>query len=431
MSANNSGQVRAELLRDPNYRKLAAGAIVSLLGDQFTLIALPWLVMRLTSDTLAMGIVMVMTNVPRMLFILLGGVLVDRYSAKRVLMLSQCLNGALLGLIAVLTLGGWVSLWMIYLLALGIGFATAFSLPSWSAIVAQVVKNEQFPVANGLLMSATQVSAILGPVLAGILIASTSSAHTLLVKDAFGVASAFLIDFASFAFSILAISAIHVKTPPSTAASHGNTWQSIAEGIRYFWNDRSLRTASLYGVSIVFFVGGPIQVAMPVLAAHFGQSAVAFGTLSSAFSIGGIIGITLFSFKPGFRVGTVGTTMLLIDFLVGILFIPMGRVDAVWQAATILAAIGVLGGFLQPMVFSWMQARVPPALLGRVMSVFMFLMMGVPLVSIASAGWLMRSVSHGAIFMASGVLLILIVLFALAMTSMPSISDRHLAAEVE
>lgn len=74
---------RAALLRDPNFRWLTSGSALTMLGDQFTLIALPWLVLQMTGDTLVLGTVLALMSVPRALFILIGGALVDRYSPKR------------------------------------------------------------------------------------------------------------------------------------------------------------------------------------------------------------------------------------------------------------------------------------------------------------------------------------------------------------
>lgn len=84
-----SSTPRAALLRDPNFAWLMSGGVISALGDQFTLIALPWLVLKLTGDPLALGLVIALMGIPRALLILFGGALVDRYSPKRVLMLTK------------------------------------------------------------------------------------------------------------------------------------------------------------------------------------------------------------------------------------------------------------------------------------------------------------------------------------------------------
>ena len=143
---------RNTLLRDRNVAWLMGGSLVSLLGDQFTLVALPWLVLRLTGDTLVLGTVLALLGIPRALFILLGGALVDRHSPQRVLMLSKHFNTVLLGTLALLVLFDRLTLPLVYALALGIGLSTAFSIPAATSMLPQVVAPQQLPAANGLLM---------------------------------------------------------------------------------------------------------------------------------------------------------------------------------------------------------------------------------------------------------------------------------------
>jgi MFS family permease len=121
---------RKDLLRNPNYRWLLSGAMITNLGDQFTLIALPWLVLQMTHDTRVLGLVLALIAVPRAIFILVGGAVVDRHSPKQVLMITKFVNTSLLGLAGrpgVARTGS--TLEMIYALSLGIGVSTAFSIP--------------------------------------------------------------------------------------------------------------------------------------------------------------------------------------------------------------------------------------------------------------------------------------------------------------
>jgi MFS family permease len=107
------------LFKDSNFRWMTGGAFLSMLGDQFTLIALPWLVLQMTDDTLVLGTVLALISIPRALFILIGGALVDRHSPKRVLMVSKYVNLVLLATLAGLVLAGmltstrcpWASAW--------------------------------------------------------------------------------------------------------------------------------------------------------------------------------------------------------------------------------------------------------------------------------------------------------------------------------
>ncbi|WP_306655162.1 hypothetical protein [Massilia scottii] len=107
---NDQRSARAALLREPNFRWTIGGAVITSLGDQFTLIALPWLVLVTTGDPLKMGLVIAMMSVPRAIFILLGGALVDRYSPRSVLMITRFVNAALLALLATMVFANRISL---------------------------------------------------------------------------------------------------------------------------------------------------------------------------------------------------------------------------------------------------------------------------------------------------------------------------------
>lgn len=411
-----------------NFRWLLAGSLVSQLGDQFTLIALPWLVLKMTGDTLVLGTVLAVMSVPRALFILIGGAVVDRYSPKRVLMLTKYVNTLLLAALAALVLTGQLHLWLIYALALAIGLATAFSLPSATSIMPHVVPPELLGPANGMMMGIRQLTMFAGPLLAGVLIAVFGDASDA-VRDTGGLGLAFAFDAFSFALSAWTLSMVVTRAPSATAPrAHQSVWQSVGAGLRYCWNDASLRVCFCYWGAAALLVTGPVQVAMPVLADHVGKDASAFGLLAGAYGAGTLIGMAFSGMRPGFRIGSFGTTILLFDAVIGLLFVPLGLIDATWQGAVLLLAIGTLGGFLQVNIYTWLQRHVAPAMLGRTMALFMFIFMGIAPISSAVTGWVMRSVSLGQLFAASGGLLVLIVLLTLGLSGMRAVSDQKPAA---
>lgn len=413
---------RALLFRDRNFRWLISGGLISMLGDQFTLIALPWLVLKMTGDTLALGMVLAIMSIPRALFMLIGGALVDRYSPKQVQMLTKYVNTILLGTLAVLVLCGSLTLWMIYVLAFAIGLSTAFSIPSASAMLPHVIGVERLQAANGILLGLRQFTMFAGPVLAGLLIAVFGEGGET-VSNARGLGIAFLLDALSFAVSAWTLSNVNTRQPAASMEPHQSVLKSVASGLRFCWNDLSLRTCFLYWAAVAFFISGPIQVAMPVLAGNLEHGAAGFGILVGAHGAGTLLGMIVSGIRPTLRIGSLGATMLAVDFIIGALFIPVGHISAIWQGGGLLLIIGILGGFLHVVVYTWMQQRVPRAMLGRIMSIFMFIFMGIAPISSAITGWLMRSIAPHQLFTGSGVLLIVIVLIALAVSPMRGISD--------
>lgn len=152
-----------------------------------------------------LGTVLALISIPRALFILVGGALVDRHSPKQVLMVTKYVNLVLLAALAGLVLAGTLTLWMVYALSLGIGLATAFSIPAGTAMMPHVVARPQLQAANGISLGLRQLTMFLGPLLAGLLIALFGTGDTAASEatraNATGIGLAFAIDALSFAVS--------------------------------------------------------------------------------------------------------------------------------------------------------------------------------------------------------------------------------------
>ncbi|WP_255594673.1 MFS transporter [Acidovorax sp. sif1233] len=431
-----NGDPRAVLLKDRNFRWLTGGAFLSMLGDQFTLIALPWLVLQMAGDTLVLGTVLALISVPRALFILIGGALVDRHSPKQVLMITKYINLVLLAVLAALVLAGSLTLWMVYALSLGIGLATAFSIPAGVAMMPHVVARHQLQAANGVNLGLRQLTMFLGPLLAGLLIALFGDAATAGAgghggtrANATGIGLAFALDALSFALSAWTLSKVrtHGGTPQPAAAPQA-VLSSVAQGLVHFWRDGELRTCFLYWSAIALFIMGPIHIAIPVLASSTPQlGAAAFGIMVGAHGAGTLLGMVVSGMVPRLRIGSLGMTILAFDAVIGALFMPMGLITAVWQGSVLMLAIGLLGGFMQVSVFTWIQQRVPPALLGRAMSLFMFIFMGLAPISAAVTGWVMKSITLAQLFAASGGTLVVLAALAFVLTPMRRVSDAPAA----
>lgn len=434
VNTNQTDNTPKGLFKDSNFLWMTGGGAISMLGDQFTLIALPWLVLKMTGDTLTLGIVLALISVPRALLILLGGAVVDRYSPKTVMMQTKYINTLLLGILSALIFYGKLELWMVYVLALGLGISTAFSIPSGTSMLPRVVAPAQLQSANGVMLGMRQLTMFIGPVLAGLLIALFGNHEQGMVNEAQGLAAAFFFDCFTYAFSVWTLSKVRMNggTPTPTgnapAAPKPALLQSLAEGLRYCWNEKQLRSCFIYWAAIAFFIMGPIQIALPVMANQLSNSASALGLLAGSHGAGTLLGMALAGMKPNLRFGNLGRTILLVDFIVGILFVPMGLISSSWQGAGILLSVGILGGFLHVAVFTWVQKQVPPNMIGRAMSMFMFIFMGIGPVSAAFTGWLLRGITIPQLFMGSGSLLILIVIMATQISPIARVTDKRVTA---
>lgn len=419
-----------KLLRDPNFAWLLGGGVISALGDQFTMIALPWLVLQLTHDPLALGMMVALLGVPRAVLILFGGALVDRHSPKRVLMLTKYANMVLLALLAALVLSGRATLPLVSVIAVVLSLASAFSIPAGTSILPQAVAPQHLASANATMMAVRQVTMLVGPLLAGLLFALGGDGRAGMQDGhAFGLGLAFAFDAFSFALSAWTLAKVRpLATPaPAEKADQQTPAQSVLRavgaGFGALWRDLTLRTAFLYWGLCACVTGGVMQVALPLLASERLHGAAALGLLMAANGAGSLAGMALFGIAGGRRLGTLGLTLLAIDGLVGALLMPLGMITSSWQGMLILAAIGVLGGYVQVAVFTWIQQRVAPQMLGRMMSIFMFVFMGLAPLTAAAAGWLASHVTLATLFTGAGLGLSLAALAAWLFTPMARLAD--------
>ncbi len=415
----------------PNFSLLFGGSMISAIGDQFTLVALPWLVLKLTGSPAALGLVLAAMALPRAVFMLIGGAVVDRMSPRRVLLVARAANALLVSLLAALVLAGAIQLWMIYVIALGIGLATAFTYPAGSAILPQLVQPQQLQPANALFMGMRQLSMIVGPLVAGLVISAGSHGHHGKgFADASGLGLAFGIDAASFLFSLGALLLIRIHSDHHPKQAVGGVLANVASGIRTIWADLPLRAFILYAAFVSVFVGGPLQVGLPVLAnTRLDLGAASLGILMTANGSGMLLGSALSGFATRWVKGRLGLLVLTIDSVVGLALAALALVHSTVGGAVLLTVTGALGGIAQIAIFSWIQRRVAPEMMGRTMSVLMFTFMGLGPLSAALAGSLLKVISLPELFVGAGLLLSVIALTCMGNPALRSIGAAHVEPE--
>ena len=405
------------LLRNSNFRWLLGGGLVSMLGDQFSMLALPWLVLSLTGDSLSLGIAVALMGAPRAVFILLGGTIADRYSPRRVMLLSKYANAAILLLLAALLLLDHASLALAYAAALALGIASALGIPAGTAILPQAVPLQSLQKANGLQMGARQLSLLAGPLLAALVLSAHDGAQQ---TGMAALAAAFAIDALTFLFSAWTLRQVSLR-PLAAAGGAQGIWRDTASGLAMVWRDMSLRSCYAYWAVVAFFVMGPLQVALPVLASERLHGAAALGLLMGAHGAGTLAGMLASSLGGAWLQRRFGATLLLLDAIVGCLLMALGQISTAWQGAALLAVTGMLGGYLQVAIFTWIQRRVAPAMLGRAMALFMGIFLGLAPLSAAATGALLRHLSVGELFCGGGALLLAAAVVAALFSAIPRI----------
>ncbi len=365
--------------RVSDFRFLFTGESVSVLGDQFHFVALAWLTLQLTGSGLALGSVLMVAAIPRAIFMLLGGALSDRWSPRTLMLYSNAIRAVLVGIVAFLVLTEQVQLWQLYVMAGIFGVVDALFYPAISAILPMLVDEETLPPANALMQGSQQFAGLIGPALAGVVIAVIQTGP------------AFVFDAVSFAVATVALVFVvggrRAAPDADGAASEAapSVLGTIRAGFSYAWGDPAVRSLVILTAAFNFAFTGPLSVGLPYMADHtLGGGSATFGILLSAFGAGALAGAVVAGSIS--RVPRLGSVVLLIAIGLGVGIGLLGVAPNVPAAFGLLAGMGIGAGFINVHVVSWLQGRTAEDMRGRVMSMVMLGSIGLAPVSYALAG---------------------------------------------
>jgi len=397
MSTTTAETPRASsrLFENRHFRNLILGTTISVIGDQFYLVALPWLVLQLTGSSVALGTALMLAAVPRAVLMLMGGAISDRTSPRRITLWTASSRTVLVAVIAVFIWLGILRLWHVYVLAFAFGVADAFAIPAISAIIPALVERQHLTQANSVFQSSMQLTMIVGPAPAGILIKK------------FGTAWAFLIDAISFLFIIAALWSIP-DAPKMQQPARRGVWHSMMEGLRYVYSDVAMRTIMGFSTALNFCIMGPVMVGLATLAKVKFGSAGAYGAMISAFALGGLTG----SIVAGMRKQRGrGIMLLFVGAWLGAFLAVVGLLNSLVTLCVVMLLMGLASGYNNIHMTAWYQERVDPSMMGRVMSLRMFTIFGTMPLSLALSG-VIAAISLKILFLTAGGLMFLVSVLA-------------------
>jgi MFS family permease len=378
-TARPSGPPLLRPFRVRDFRFLFTGESVSVLGDQFHFVALAWLTLQLTGSGLALGSVLMVAAIPRAMFMLLGGALSDRWSPRSLMLYSNGIRAVLVGIVAFLVLTEQAQLWQLYVMAGIFGVVDALFYPAVSAILPMLVDEPNLPPANALMQGSQQFAGLIGPALAGVVVALVQTGP------------AFVFDSASFAIATVALLFVvggrRTARPDHDGQAEGtpSVLATIRAGFGYAWGDPAVRSLIFLSAAFNFAFTGPLSVGLPYMAEHtLGGGSATFGILLSAFGLGALLGAVAAGSIA--RVPHLGTVVLLVAVGLGLGLGLLGIAPSVVVALVLLAAMGIGAGFINVHVVSWLQGRTAPEMRGRVMSMVMLGSVGLAPISYALAG---------------------------------------------
>jgi MFS family permease len=371
-----------------DFRLLWVGEIISMTGSSFTSVALAWLALQLTGSGLALGTVLLVGSIPRIVLILIGGAITDRYSAWRVALIANTILGVTMAALAALTILHLVQLWQLYTVALITGASSAFFFPAIFSLVPRTLDAELLGPGNALMEAANGVTSFLGPAAAGVLIATIGRLS--------GTGAAFAVDAASFGVAMMTLLlmssgirlAIRSGEPAAVGAAHlRELLRLVWSGLTYAWRDAGLRAFLLILTVANLCFYGPYQVGLAALAAHrFSQGAAALGILYGAWGAGSLLG-TLVAGLVG-RVRRYGLLLIAGPLVYGICFTLIGFAPTLAPATVLVVIIGISSGINNVIFATWLQVRTAPSMLGRVTSLLGLAGLGLTPLSYALSGFL-------------------------------------------
>jgi MFS family permease len=406
-----------------DFRLLFAGISTSLLGDQFALIATPWLVLQLTGDPVALGTVLALEGIPRALFMLFGGAITDRFSPRLILIVSDIVRLVLAALMTVVVVAGVVEIWMLYAFSLGFGLVAGFAVPAGNSIVPMVVKEKDLQAGNSIVMGAGQLVGFVGPVLAGILIGSYAESMR-------GIGLAFGLDAATFAVSALLLGLMRTGGQLASAGSeetNESVWTAIVAGLNYVWQNEALRLMFIVIAAVNFLFVGPILVGIPVLAdQRLAEGAMAFGLLMSGFAGGNLLGFLLAGLMPRPSGSTIRLLLITLLTVFGLVTAMLGFIYSTWIDLALMVLLGVGTGYITIILFTSIQTRTPKAMLGRIMSLLMLSSTGLVPVSQALSGVIVAW-NLTVLFVLAGGLIVLVTFWTAFQPALETLSEDLLA----
>lgn len=343
-----------------NYQLYFLGQLVSLIGTWLQIVAQGWLVLRLTQSALWVGIIFAVNSLPVLFFVLFGGVIVDRFSKTKIIILTQSFSMMLALVQGIITITGVVNVYYIAILTFLLGIVNALDMPARQAYMSEIVDKSDLSSAIALNSGMFNAARVIGPMIAGALIV------------AIGEGGAFIANGLSFIAPIITL--FYIKPKELLAKIHPHPIQAIREGLSYSFTHSTIRTLMIFAAINSIFGWSYITILPVVAKKTFNMNADGLSILYAASGLGAILGTILVSgfshkIKPmWYLIGGIilfGCSMLLFAFnnnlLIGLLLLFLSGLGLVMHFSILNTTI---------------QHLSPPHMMGRILSVYTFMFLG-------------------------------------------------------
>jgi MFS family permease len=358
-------------LRIRNYKLYFIGMLVSTVGTWMQSVAQSWLVLKISGSSAAVGFTVALQFVPILVGGAWSGVLADRVDKRKLLIGTQTAAGVLAGALGLVVVFGVVQLWHIFILAFGLGVVTALDNPARRALSVEMVGKEH--VSNAVSLSSAMFTGarVIGPAIAGILIAGV------------GIAWCFFANSISY---LAAIAAFMLMRPDEFHAAERIPRHKgqLMDGLRYAWRTPELRMPLLM-VAVIGTLSYNFQVVLPALARYtFNGDAGTFGLMYSLMSIGSVLG----ALYVAHRTHATERVLILSAAAFGALLLVAAAVPSLSLEILVLMLVGAAGVMFVSTANGLLQQHADPQMQGRVMALYSVAFLGSTPIGSPIVGWI-------------------------------------------
>ena len=378
-------------LRYRNFQLFFAGQLISLIGTWMQNVAQAWLVYRLTGSSVQLGLISFVGQVPVFLVSIPAGIVADRLSRRWVVVATQTASMLLAFALAALTLGGVVRIWHIFVLSALLGVVNAFDIPARQAFLMEMVGREDLINAIALNSAMFNASRVVGPAVAGILVA------------AIGEGWCFFANAVSYIAVIAGLLAMRLARRERAAGT--SPWEDVREGFRFVIHNPPIH-ALLILLGVISLAGTPFAVLMPIFAdriLHGG--AQAYGWLMGAAGVGAVIGALLLAARSHVR--GLGRWVMLSGVAFSVCLTAFGFSRWLWLSLVLMVPIGFAMMIQFGASNTLIQSMSPDRLRGRVMAVYSMMFMGMAPIGALLAGWIADRIGSPLAVGAGGIICLL------------------------
>ncbi len=353
-----------------NYRLYYIGQIISTSGTFMQSVAQAWLVLKLTNSGTALGITSALQYVPILILGPYGGVIADRFSKRKILYFTQSISGILALILGALVATNLVQVWMVYILAFGLGMVNVFDNPTRQTFYMELVGSDNLRNAVTLYSTLVNLARIIGPALAAALIAG------------FGLAPCFIINGLSYAAVVIMLAVMNtgelLVTPPVPQARG-----QIREGFEYVLSTPVIGSTLLM-MALIGTLTYEFQVSLPLIAQFtFNGDASSYALLTAAMGFGAAVGGVFFASRKGVQPAKVVDAALLF----GLAVLVAAFMPSLLLSGLALVAVGVFSINFSSLGNSILQLESSPQMRGRVMSFWSIAFLGSTTIGGPIVGW--------------------------------------------